>query len=229
MAAHWSLYFFSARVSTVAVAMVALFSFPLMTAVLEPAVFREPLRAATLGRTGLALVGVMVMVGFGLDEPGLLAGVGLGLASAACFAVRNVAGRHVLRSVDPAVAMAWQVAVVAVVLLPTVWMVKEPPDAASVGWLLVLGLVITGVGHTIFLSSFRHVPVATASVIGTLQPVYGSVIAWVALGERPTLSVLAGGSLILVSVVLETLSRAGPTDGPARGGRLRGSAVAGGR
>ena len=204
LAGHWSLFFFSIRVSTVAVGMISLFTFPVMTALIEPVLFRERLRSATLLRAGLALLGVGIMVGFGIEQRGMLLGSLLGLLSAACYAGRNLINRQVLADLDSMSAMAWQVLFTGLLLSPSLLWIDAVPDAASVGWLLVLGIAITGGAHTLFLRSFRYFSVATCSVIATLQPVYGALIAWVWLHERPTLPILAGGAVILLTVAFES-------------------------
>jgi drug/metabolite transporter (DMT)-like permease len=48
----------------------------------------------------------------------------------------------------------------------------------------------------------RRIRAQTASIISSLEPVYGILLALVFLGERPSLRTLAGGTLILAAVIL---------------------------
>jgi drug/metabolite transporter (DMT)-like permease len=54
----------------------------------------------------------------------------------------------------------------------------------------------------------RRVKAQTASIISSLEPVYGILFAVVFLGERPSLRTLAGGAVILTAVVLVSVKEA---------------------
>ncbi|MDP4819969.1 MAG: DMT family transporter, partial [Saprospiraceae bacterium] len=71
-------------------------------------------------------------------------------------------------------------------------------------WLLVLlGVVFTALSHGLFINGLRSVNAASASIIGSLEPVYGIVGALLLLGEVPSMRTIVGGLIILgVSVVV---------------------------
>jgi drug/metabolite transporter (DMT)-like permease len=71
--------------------------------------------------------------------------------------------------------------------------------------LVVLGVVCTAVSHTLFIQGMRYIRAQTASIISSLEPVYGTVLALVLLGEVPALRTLAGGAVILTAVLFVTL------------------------
>jgi drug/metabolite transporter (DMT)-like permease len=68
-----------------------------------------------------------------------------------------------------------------------------------------LGVFCTAVAHTLFIQGMRQIRAQTASIISSLEPVYGIVLALVLLGEVPTFRTLAGGAVILIAVLFVTL------------------------
>lgn len=75
----------------------------------------------------------------------------------------------------------------------------------------MLGVFGTAAAHTLFISGLKRVRVRTASIISTLEPVYGIALAALFLKESPAPRTLAGGALILTAALVIT-ARAARTD-----------------
>lgn len=95
----------------------------------------------------------------------------------------------------------WQNAVVALCLLPF-----AAPQISSVRpldwvWIGLLGVLCTGVAHSLFVASLAVIKARTAAVVFALEPVYGITLAWLLFHETPTLRMLLGGALIIVAIV----------------------------
>jgi len=54
----------------------------------------------------------------------------------------------------------------------------------------------------------RRVRAQTASIISSLEPIYGILLAFVFLSERPSFRTLAGGAVILAAVGLVSAKEA---------------------
>ncbi|MCX2727918.1 DMT family transporter [Thermomicrobium sp. 4228-Ro] len=67
---------------------------------------------------------------------------------------------------------------------------------------LYLGIVCTGIGYAFWNSGLRLVPAAAASAYMYLQPVTVLVLAIPVLGERPSLTTLVAGALVLTGTAL---------------------------
>jgi drug/metabolite transporter (DMT)-like permease len=89
--------------------------------------------------------------------------------------------------------------------LPSVWVPLRPADWAL---LALLGVGFTTLAHTLFIGSLRRLRAQTAAIVSALEPVYGIVGAALLLGEVPTGRALAGGAVIL-GTVLWVSARAG--------------------
>ena len=75
-------------------------------------------------------------------------------------------------------------------------------------WLVALGVLCTGVAHSLFVASLRVLNARSASVVFALEPVYGILFAWWLFSEQPTLRMLFGGALILLATLVSArLSR----------------------
>lgn len=213
---HWVTYFYAIDVSTVAVAMISLFTFPVITAFIEPLMFGDRFSRRTFLNAGLVLAGVALLVPEFNFENNITRGVVFGLGSAVLFAMRNLMNRKSLKHHDGVSIMMWQNVIVAVALTP--WLLVAAGGSGEryvTGWpitgdewwsMIALGILCTAVGHTLFITCLSHLSVSTASVINCLQPIYGTVLAMFLLDERPDTTTIAGGALIFAAVIHEVLT-----------------------
>lgn len=69
----------------------------------------------------------------------------------------------------------------------------------------LLGIIFTGVAHTLFINGLKNVKAQKAGIISTLEPVYGIIFAILLLRELPTLRELVGGIIILSMVLYSSI------------------------
>ena len=92
-------------------------------------------------------------------------------------------------------------------------------DWASWFWLAVLGVLCTGLAHTLFVKSLESLDARSAGMIIALEPVYAIACAWWLFGEEPSGRMLVGASLIILATVLLAMghtpsaARKGASDG----------------
>jgi drug/metabolite transporter (DMT)-like permease len=204
LALHWTLFFKSIQVSTVAVGLLSYSSFPVFTAFLEPLYFKERLDPWSLLFGLLTVAGVFLIVPRpGLSHPefqGVLWGLGAGLTFSVLSLVnRDLAGRC------PSLTIAFYQDLFALILLaPFVVLTGFRPDGRTIGLLAGLGLVSTAAAHTLFINGMKRIRARTAAIISSLEPVYGIVLALIFLKESPSLGTLSGGALILAAALAVT-------------------------
>ena len=92
-------------------------------------------------------------------------------------------------------------------------------DLASWFWLAVLGVLCTGLAHTLFVKSLESLDARSAGMIIALEPVYAIACAWWLFGEEPSGRMLVGASLIILATVLLAM---GHTPSAARKGASEG-------
>ncbi len=204
LAVHWVAFYRSVQVSTVSIAVLAVATFPVFTALLGPlSIGRLPSRRDVVLAV-VAFVGVAVIVGR-VDLTGAVAqGVLWGVAASALFAVLTIVNERLIVGYPGITVALYQFAVAALVLAP--FSLGELASVNGRGWLLlvVFGTLITAVPHTLFIASMRRFASATASLTVSLEPVYGIALAWLTLAETPSPRVLVGGAIILATVAIGT-------------------------
>lgn len=101
--------------------------------------------------------------------------------------------------------MCYQVAITGFILLPALLFADF--DAIISQWkgLVTLAVVTTAIGHTLFLNSFKHFSITTASILSGVTPVYGIIIGALFLSEIPSWPIIFGGILIVASVFVESV------------------------
>jgi len=73
----------------------------------------------------------------------------------------------------------------------------QPVTIRDVLLLIVLGVLCTAVAHSLFISGMHGISARTASTIACLEPVYGTLLAILFLGDIPSLRTVLGGVVIL--------------------------------
>ena len=205
LAGHWAAFFYSIQVSSVAVGLLSCYSFPAFTVLLEPLLSRERLDKRNLFLAAFCLVGVFLIIP--RLDPGdrVFQGVLWGLASGLTFAVLTVCNRRLAQSHSSLGIAFLEDFFAALFLLPSLIMIPARLSSADLALLVVLGVVCTAAAHTLFIQGMRQVRAQAASIISSLEPVYGIVLALVFLGEVPTVRTIAGGAIILTAVLFVTL------------------------
>ncbi|MBQ4827723.1 EamA family transporter [Alteromonas sp. MMG017] len=206
MALHWVTYFAAMQYSSVSVGMIALFTFPVITVLIEPFFEKVSLVWQDIVSALTVIAGVYFIVPETSLDNDITLGVLIGVGSAVLYAFRNLIHRKHFKQYSGAKAMAWQTLVIAIFLLPTGS--NEITDAPMSAWLmlLLLGTVFTALPHALIAASLRHLRAKTFSLIACMQPFYGVILAVLLLDENPSGSTLLGGILITSASIYETLN-----------------------
>ncbi|MNM87417.1 putative inner membrane transporter yiJE [compost metagenome] len=202
LCAHWLTFFLAVKVGNVAVATLGFASFPAFTVLLEGLLFGERIKRGEYGVVALVCIG-LVMVTPSLDfTSGATAGLLWGVLSGLLFALLSLANRVSVRGVDPILAALCQNLTILACLAPLVFVELPKIRALDWLWLVLLGVLCTGVAHSLFVASLRLIKARTAAVIFALEPVYGIAFAAVLFGEQPGPRMLAGGALIILATFI---------------------------
>jgi drug/metabolite transporter (DMT)-like permease len=207
MTLHWVTYFYALAWSNVTIAMISVFTYPAITTILEPLFLKTRFQPIHLLLGAMILAGVFLMAPSLNPEDEVTAGIIMGLISATLYSIRNILMKTQVSSLNGSVLMGYQAGIAVILLAPFVVFSAGFPPASDWGTLAALGLVTTTLGHTLFLSSFRYFSVSTASLMSSVQPVYGILFGYLWLGEVPGWFAVFGGSLILASVVIEAVRK----------------------
>ncbi len=205
---HWITYFYALRLSNVAIGMISIFTYPVLTSFLEPLLLKTKLKISHVLLAILVLAGIYFLVPDFSFKNTYTKAIGFGVFSAFCYALRNIMLKPQVSKYNGSVLMFYQLVVITILLLPMPF-IYESTNLISlhIGLpILALSLFTTAIGHTMFLGSFKHFSITTASIMSSVQPVFGIILGMLFLQEYPKYTTLIGGALILVSVVVESLN-----------------------
>ena len=205
LAVHWISYFQSIKMSGVALAMLSLFTYPIITSVLEPIFFRSRHSWFNILSSILVLVGLCFIVPeFSLNNRAMQ-GVLLGLGSSLLYAIRNIMNRKYITRYSGTTIMCYQLLICTVLLIPTLLIYPLEISSQTWGNLVLLALVTTAIAHTLFIQGLKSFTASTVSILSCLTPVYGILWAvWLA-DEQLNQSTIWGGSIIVLASLAQSL------------------------
>jgi drug/metabolite transporter (DMT)-like permease len=196
----------------VALALLAFNTYPLWTAFWARVVYAhrpEPmvLRAMPVMLIGLALAldvfGAASGIGASMHWAQIGVGVAFALAAAATFGLALVLTQHEAADVDGRLRTATTMGIVAVLALAGVGAQGgfHFPQAA-IGWVGLVGLtVLYGTAFTIMFTVLPRLGVVGNSAIMNVEPIFALVLAWAVLGQTIAPVQIAGGLLVVATVM----------------------------
>ena len=208
IAVHWVTFFTAVQMSGVSISMIAMYTFPVMTVLLEPFFFTERIDRRDLAVALIVLFGVYLAVPGGIQGGRVALGAALGIFSAFLYTLRNILYRKYLCDYPSSTMMFYQIAVAALLLIPFVSSDIDLIKDQRWLYIILLGVIFTSLAHTLFVQSLRTIRASTAGLIASLEPVYAMGFAAAVLSEIPGILTVAGG-VIVVGAAIYTSVRAG--------------------
>ena len=204
LATHWVTYFHAMQVSTVAVGVISLYTFPIITVFLEPFFHGEKPHIKDVLSALAVLFGIYLLVPeFSLNDQ-TTQGIIWGVFSALLFALRNIIQGRYFKAYSASHSLFYQTLVTFMILLP--FSSDVLPHVTVIQWsqLFVLGLFFTALPHIFFAFSLLHFKAKTASLVACLQVVYATSFAALLLGEWPVSTTVAGGLIVVSAAMFES-------------------------
>lgn len=209
MAVHWTTFFQSIQVSSVAIGTITFSTFPLFLTFIEPFVFHEKLRTQNVISAVILLVGVMITIPEFSMANHTTIGIIWGMISSFSYAILTLANRYFSARYAGRIICMYEQSTAAIVLFPAIFMVKTTwrmPDIAGIAF---VGFICTAFAHSLYVSAQKSVKAQTAGIISGMETVYGVVYALLFLGEVPSIRELIGGVVILSVAIYSSLKTNG--------------------
>lgn len=204
MAIHWITYFYALKLSNVALGMLSLYTFPIITALLEPLFFKSKINPVHIILGGVVLIGVFILAPeFNLKSSNVR-GILFGLFSALCYSIRLLILKQHVNQYHGSMLMLYQTSVITIVLIPVLFFMDVSNFQSQFPYLLVLAILTTAIGHSLMVHSLKFFSTTTATIISSIQPVFGIIIAFFIVNEVPEINTIWGGLLIISTVLIET-------------------------
>ncbi|MCK6577409.1 MAG: DMT family transporter [Anaerolineae bacterium] len=186
--------------------LVLFYTYPMMTALIEAVMGERLPRAAWV-----ALVLTLIGVAFAAPDfsEGLrgenLSGVIIAFVNALVIAVYYIVSSRSLRHIDDTIgstAMILSATLAAVLVVGLVMGIAAPPT--PIAWLVVTLLAIIGTVIPVFMltNGIPKLGAAQAGIVGSIEPMQASILAWIFLGEAMTLNQWIGGVVIVAAIIV---------------------------
>ncbi|NNE13777.1 MAG: EamA family transporter [Saprospiraceae bacterium] len=204
LAFHWVTYFYALSIHSIAIAILTLHTFPVMTAIFEPLILKTKFHSYHLLLAILVMIGIWIILpSFDIGDKLVLATL-FGIVSALSYALRNIWTKKVMSRYNGSVMMFYQVFIAMVVLSPYLFFYES--HFTTNDWIFIpcLAFVTTVLGHTLLVSSLKHYSAVTVSLISCIIPIYGVLWGVIFINEIPNSKTIIGGSLILLSFIVES-------------------------
>ncbi|WP_181693071.1 DMT family transporter [Natronomonas sp. LN261] len=203
-AAVSGLYFLGLGVMTAGMAGIVLYTYPAFVLVLSAAFLDEPIGRRRLSALVITIGGIALITG---ADPAAAdpRGIAVVLLAAILYAAYITVSRTTLEEVTPPTLTAHVMPAAAGTFL----LVGAATDtlgvpSGAVAWGSVLGIAVlaTAIPIFAFFAGLSRIGAGPASILSTVEPVATVVLGAVFLAEPVGPAVVAGGSLVLVGVVL---------------------------
>jgi drug/metabolite transporter (DMT)-like permease len=203
---HFATWIASLSYTSVAASVLLVNTTPLFTLAFSRVFLGEGVSPVVVAAMGLALAGAgLIAIGDWAQGVNSLTGDVLALAGAVTMSLYHVIGRGLRAALplDAYILGVWSTAAATLAglsLAAQVSLAGYPPRTYLL--LLALAVVPTLGGHGLVNRSLRHLPAPTVGLFLLGEPVGATILAYFFFHEVPSAWTLAGGAVVLASLVL---------------------------
>ena len=190
-------YVAALTLTTVANVLIIYATLPFVTAALAWAATRETASRRLLGASTASMAGILFVAGTSLGASDI-AGNTLAFAMTVSFGALLIMTRF-YRSLNLVHVNAAGAALCATVALP--FSSGQMPTFDTLALIFLLALLTTALAFMLFLAGGRHVASSESALIALLDVVLGPLWVWLAFAEDPGQGTIAGGLIVVTSVV----------------------------
>ena len=207
LAAHWTTFFQSIQVSTVAIGTITFSTFPLFITFIEPIIFHERLKVKSIVNAVILLIGVLITIPEFSMENQVTIGIIWGMISSFTYAIITLANRYFSKKYEGRIVCLYEQGTAAIVLLPAAFLVQTTWRAQDIAGVAAIGCICTAFAYTLYVSAQKGVRAQTAGIISGMETVYGIIYAFILLREVPSVRELIGGVIILGVALVASLEK----------------------
>lgn len=209
---NWILLFEAYRYTTVATATLCYYLAPVFVILVSPIFLKEKLTKKKLICVLVALVGMFFVSGVmetGIPTMAEIRGVLLGIGAAGFYASVIVMNKH-LKNISAFERTITQLGTAAIVLLPytmvTENVVLAEVDMKSWVFLLIVGIVHTGIAYAVYFAAMKDLKGQTIAIFSYIDPIVAIILSACFLKEAMGIYGVVGAVLILGSTFVSEMS-----------------------
>lgn len=180
---------------------------PVIVMIVSPLIFHEKLTAPKVLGFATVVVGILLVNGHAASGGSNMWGLFCGAMSAVMYSFMvtlNKQSKNISGMENSVIQLVVSFLTVAVFTGIKQGFIIHVP-AAVWPWVLVLGIVNTGIGCYLYFSPLSKIPVQTVAVCGYLEPLSAVVFAAILLGEEMTVIQIIGAACIIGGAMIGEL------------------------
>ena len=198
LGANWVALFEAYRLLNVSLATLIYYVGPMLVLLLSPMLFREQLTGRKIAAICLVAVGLICISGSiafgGLSAAGLVTAI----VSALFYSSLIIFNKRIVRTSGmQTAAIELDVAFVVVLIYVLLTVGLPHPEKAALPYILVIGLVNTGLAYLLYFSGLQKLPGQSVALISYVDPVSALLFSALLLHETMTPVQLIGAVLII--------------------------------
>jgi drug/metabolite transporter (DMT)-like permease len=183
---------------------------PVLTALFSRIFIHEKIHTYTWIATGLALLGVGIIVWDSLTFGGLW-GDAMAFVCACCtaaaFTIIRASGKNVATSLAVGSLISALIAYVFFQANPAALMKTAHFDMPSWFWVALNGLIIIPLSSALISNGPRFIPSADVSMFFLLETLFTPIWIWMLFAETPSRAVVLGGFIVVVTLLCHSFWR----------------------
>lgn len=207
---NWVFLYESYDHTTIANATLGYYFAPVFVMILSPFVLKEQLSIKKIVCIGVAIIGLVLIVGDGVSTSNTddILGLSYGLIAAAFYAALLLLSKFI-KDMGKLELTIIQLGITALLLMPYVFLTEGfgmfEVSSSSIPFILILGIVNTGIGFWLFFSGMEKLKGQSIAMLSYVDPFVAILISAMILHEQMTLVQMLGGALLLASTFVSEI------------------------
>ncbi|MFS0777556.1 DMT family transporter [Neobacillus sp. 3P2-tot-E-2] len=207
---NWIFLYQSYELTTIANATLGYYFAPVFVMILSPVILREQLSIKKIMCSGVAIIGMLMIIGEGVRASSSddFLGLTFGLIAAAFYAALLLLNKFI-KDMGKLELTIIQLGTTTILLMPYVFLTEGlgifEVSRSSIPFILILGIINTGIGFWLFFSGMEGLKGQSIAMLSYVDPFVAILISSIILKEQMTIIQMLGGTLLLGSTfVCET-------------------------
>ncbi|WHX64930.1 DMT family transporter [Peribacillus frigoritolerans] len=207
---NWIFLYQSYDHTTLANATLGYYFAPVFVMILSPFVLREQLSIKKIVCIGVAIIGMLMIVGEGVSasKSDDLLGLSFGLIAAAFYAALLLLNKFI-KEMGKLELTIIQLGTTTILLMPYVFLTEGfgifEVSSSSIPFILILGIINTGIGFWLFFSGMEKLKGQSIAMLSYVDPFVAILISAIILQEQMTIVQMLGGVLLLGSTFVSEI------------------------
>ncbi|WHY89856.1 DMT family transporter [Neobacillus cucumis] len=207
---NWIFLYQSYDHTTIANATLGYYFAPVFVMILSPFVLREQLSIKKIMCIGVAIIGMLMIVGEGVRASSSddLLGLSFGLIAAAFYAALLLLNKFI-KDMGKLELTIIQLGITTLLLMPYVFLTSGfgifEVSSSSIPFILILGIINTGIGFWLFFSGMEGLKGQSIAMLSYVDPFVAILISAIILQEQMTIVQMLGGTLLLGSTLVSEI------------------------